>query len=197
MTKRDSATVLVVDDGEEEADSYADRLSAVHEVRTAYSGEQALEAIDESVDVVLLDRRMPDISGDEVLSYVREHGLAVRVAMVTAVEPDFDIIEMAFDDYVVKPVSSEELLDTVDRLLICSEYEARLQEYYSLTVKYITLKQTKTSVEIADSEAFAALQERRQTLRDRLNELDEEFGEREFVTVLDDLQRRYQASADA
>ncbi|MFB6184946.1 MAG: response regulator [Haloarculaceae archaeon] len=197
MPRHDSATVLIVDDAADVADSYAEQLSSVHDVRTAYSGTAALDAIDGTVDVVLLDRRMPDISGDEVLSHIREERLETRVAMVTAVDPDFDIIEMPFDDYVVKPVSRRELLDTIDRLLTCAQYEECLQEYYSSTVKYITLKRTKTSVELADSDSFAELKDRRRELRKRLDDIDRRFDDRDVMTVINDLERRYHAPTDA
>jgi len=59
--------------------------------------------IDETVDVVLLDRMMPGMSGQEVLAAIRERGLDCRVAMVTAVDADFDVIEMGFDEYLGKP----------------------------------------------------------------------------------------------
>ncbi|PSP15165.1 DNA-binding protein, partial [Halobacteriales archaeon QH_10_67_13] len=87
------ATVLVVDDERDVADAYAAQLEEEFIVMTAYGGQQALDWIDASVDVVLLDRRMPDISGDEVLEKIHGRDLQARVAMVTAVDPDFDIID--------------------------------------------------------------------------------------------------------
>ena len=80
-----------------------------HDVRTAYGGEEALEKADEDVDLVFLDRQMPDMSGDDVLERVRERGLDCRVVMVTAVDPDFDIVEMPFDDYLTKPVMRDDV----------------------------------------------------------------------------------------
>jgi CheY-like chemotaxis protein len=41
-------------------------------VRTAYGGHEALEELSDDVDVILLDRRMPGLSGDEVLEEVRD-----------------------------------------------------------------------------------------------------------------------------
>jgi CheY-like chemotaxis protein len=38
-----------------------------YEVRTATGGPEALDLVDEEVDVALLDRRMPRMSGDELL----------------------------------------------------------------------------------------------------------------------------------
>ncbi len=84
-----------------------------YDVRRAYEGHEALELLDGEVNIVLLDRRMPGLSGDEVLSELRRRELHSRVVMVTAVKPDFDIIDMGFDDYLVKPVSKDDLFTTV------------------------------------------------------------------------------------
>ena len=46
--------MLVVDDERDIADLYTTWLGADHEVRTAYSGEEALEKVDEDVDIVEL-----------------------------------------------------------------------------------------------------------------------------------------------
>lgn len=116
MTTDDRGTVLLVDDAEDVVEMYALDLGDEYAVRRAYGGEEALAKVDESVDVVLLDRRMPNRSGDEVLEEIRERELGVRVAMVTAVDPDFDITAMDFDAYVTKPVSGETIRETVEKL---------------------------------------------------------------------------------
>ena len=110
-------TVLIVEDERDLADLYAEWLeSAGHRTRTAYRGTTALEAADEVVDVALLDRRLPEMQGEEVLDRIRERGLGCAVAMVTAVEPEADIVEMGFDEYAVKPVGESELTALVDEL---------------------------------------------------------------------------------
>ncbi len=84
----DLPLVLVVEDEPDLADLYATWLRGEYRVRVAYGGREALEKLDDEVEVVLLDRRMPDLSGDEALKEIRERGFDCRVAMVTAVEPD-------------------------------------------------------------------------------------------------------------
>jgi len=123
----DGAEVLVVDDEARLADLFAAWLQTDWVVETAYDGEEALEKMADSVEVVLLDRRMPGLSGDEVLEQIREQGYDSRVVMVTAVDPDFDIIEMGFDDYLVKPVSKDEIVDMVDDVADRSDYESDIQ----------------------------------------------------------------------
>ncbi len=181
------ATVLVVDDERDVADAYAAQLEEEFIVMAAYGGQEALDRIDASVDVVLLDRRMPDISGDEVLEKIHGRGLQVRVAMVTAVDPDFDIIDMPFDDYVIKPVSRADLIETVDRLLTSSEYERKLRRYYALTAKHATLVANKPKSELADSEEFNQLEAEMDRLRDTLDEQITGFTDEEFAAAFRDL----------
>ena len=119
MAEPGGARILVVEDNVEVADTYASQLEGEYDVGTVYSGPAALEALSPSVDVVLLDRRLPKLSGSEVLEVIRERGLETRVAMVTGEEADFDIIEMPFDDYVRKPVTRGALQGTVARLVRC------------------------------------------------------------------------------
>ena len=183
MSPSDAPTVLVVDDEPDVADAYAAQLRERYAVRTAYSGQEALETIDGSVTIVLLDRRMPGLSGDDVLSRIREDGIDARIAMVTAVDPDFDIIEMPFDDYLTKPVSREDLFETVDRLLTCARYEDHFQRFYALTNKIATLRANKSEAELENSEEFEQLGEERQRIRRKLDDTIAEFGDDDFAAM--------------
>jgi DNA-binding response OmpR family regulator len=169
MTDRDPV-VLIVEDEPDVAETYRLWLQDNYEVRVAQDGDEGLEKLDEGVDVVLLDRMMPGLSGDEVLERIREEGLGCRVAMVTAVEPDFDILEMGFDAYLSKPTGSDQLKETVTNLLERSEYDDLLQEYYSLVEKQATLEATKSRVELNDSEEYERLKGEIESLRGDLSE---------------------------
>jgi DNA-binding response OmpR family regulator len=189
MSESEPAAVLVVDDEPEVANAYSAQLESEFVVSTAYGGQEALDELDASIDVVLLDRRMPGISGDEVLEEIRKRDLSVRVAMVTAVDPDFEIIDMPFDDYIIKPVSREELYETIDRLLTCAEYEEQLRQYYALSAKRSTLRANKPGSELAESEAFEGLESELGQLRESLDQTVDEFDEDEFTAAFRDLDR--------
>jgi len=171
------ATVLVVDDENSLADLYAHWLSEEYEVLTAYGGEEALELVDDDVDVVLLDRRMPELSGDEVLEEIRGRNYDCRVAMVTAVDPDFDIIDMQCDDYLVKSVTREDLTETVEFLLKLDEYDEKQNELTSKKIRRNVLEVEKTDEELRNSEAFGALEREIAALEDELGEMSEELGD--------------------
>ena len=162
--------ILVVEDEPDLADLYATWLNDDYRVRTAYGGQEALDALDEEISVILLDRRMPDLPGDEVLETVRERGIDCRVAMGTAVEPDFDIIAMGFDDYLVKPVSKEALLEAVSNLLLRNEYADGVQELFSLASKKALLESEKGPTDLEHNEEYRALDEDLDALREDLDD---------------------------
>ena len=181
-------TVLIVDDERALADLYEEWLSDDYEVLTAYSGADALELIDETVDVVLLDRRMPGVTGDQVLSEIREDAIDSRVVMVTAVEPDFDILEMGFDDYVTKPVDRQDLHAIVERMLNRRDYDQQLQHYFQLLAKRAALEDEKTTSALKSSDAFSALQAEIADLEADLDEAVGEFTEEDFRAQFRDLE---------
>jgi DNA-binding NtrC family response regulator len=162
----DAPTVLVVDDEADVTEVYALWLQVEdYDVRTATGGQEAIEQVDDDVDVVLLDRRMPDLSGDEVLARIRKEGYDVQVAMVTAVDPDFDLVEMDFEAYLTKPVMEGDLYDTVDKLLELRDDEEEARRH-ALEQKRSALESEKDPDELDDSEAFDDLNARLQRLED-------------------------------
>ncbi|MFT4920941.1 MAG: CheY-like chemotaxis protein [Haloarculaceae archaeon] len=129
----DDPQVLMVDDEKKVADAYALRLEDVADVTVVYGGEEALDIVEEkgAPDVVLLDRHMPGLSGDEVLDRLRERDLQSRVIMVTAIDPGLGVLDMPFDDYLSKPVEREDLRAAIDQQCQVLAYEL-LGEYFRL-----------------------------------------------------------------
>jgi DNA-binding response OmpR family regulator len=173
----DDPEVLVVDDEEDLADLYGAQLPDTYEVTVAYDGEQALAAIDEATDVVLLDRRMPGLSGDEVLDEIRDRAYNCRVVIVSAVDPDFEISEMPFDDYLCKPVSSADLKAIIEQQLEFRERDERLDEYLELQSKIMLLELEKRADELERSQEYQELKERAQALESEVEEVVDDFEE--------------------
>lgn len=181
------STVLVVEDQERLADLYETWLAAEYEVRTANTAAEAEELLDDDIEVALLDRRLPDGSGDDVLAMIREAGLDARVAMVTAVDPDFDILDMGFDDYVVKPVTESDLFEIVEGLLERDRYSGELQRYYALASKRATLESEKSADELDASQEYDELLEELTGLQDGLNDQAAELDEADYEALFREL----------
>ena len=176
-----SSTVLIVEDEENLADLFGIWLQEQFEVHVAYSGEDALEIFaEEPIDIVLLDRRMPGLSGTEVLQSIRESGDAQQVIMITAVQPTEDLASIDVDDYLLKPIDRTKLLRAVEAAELVLTYEDSLTELLSLTARKATLEANLDKTELEKDERYGGLLQ-------RIRELEEEAD-----TTLQRLETDYQ-----
>ena len=182
-----SPVVLVVDDDHDVADLYATYLGDHYEIRLAYNGREAVEALSDELDIVLLDRRMPDLSGDEVLEEIRSRELDCRVGMVTAVDPDFNIVDMPFDDYVVKPITASDLRSLVESLIARKEYNVKIQEYFSVARKRAALMEEKSDAALNNSEEYQRLVARAEELEETLDQIQDEMSYDQITALLTDV----------
>jgi len=118
------ARVLVVEDEPDIAALIAYQLTREgFRVETSGTGTEALESISREIpDLVVLDRMLPGISGDEVLNRLRDEQAtsSVPVLMLTAKREQEDRIEgfeLGADDYLTKPFSPRELVLRVQAIL--------------------------------------------------------------------------------
>ena len=114
--------VLVVEDERVLADAIATGLRReAMAVDVAYDGAAALERTSvNDYDVVVLDRDLPRVHGDEVCRRLVADGAATRVLMLTAAGEETDRIvglEMGADDYLPKPFNPRELLARIRAVL--------------------------------------------------------------------------------
>ena len=152
-----AARVLIVDDEPTTHDLYREHLTDRYDVATATGGEEALERLDETFDVVLLDRRMPGLSGDEVANQIEELNINPKVVMVTAADPDPDLLELEFSEYIVKPVTRSDLREAVERMTDHAKIETELREMLSLASKLSTLENKLNIEELEQSEQYQRL----------------------------------------
>ncbi|MUW14321.1 response regulator [Halorubrum sp. CBA1125] len=181
------ASVLVVEDEPDIAALYAGFLEEQYDVRVAETAAEAADVVDETIDVVLLDRRLPDGSGDDVLAHIRDRGYDCRVAMVTAVEPDFDIVDMGFDLYLTKPVGRSELLSAIETLLTRSEYDDLVREAAALASKRAVLNAQKPATQRRQSASYAELEARLDALDADIDDLGESLSTDDYRAMFRDL----------
>jgi DNA-binding NtrC family response regulator len=110
-----STKVLIVDDEVEFASTLAERLALRnYDVKAVYNAEDAIAgAQSDPPDVVLLDLRMPGISGLEVLKTLKKFDPTIEVILVTGqpeTEGTGEGIPTGLFDYIMKPVDMGELI---------------------------------------------------------------------------------------
>jgi DNA-binding NtrC family response regulator len=119
--KNHKANVLVVDDEKGLRDSMHLLLRDDHNVHLAKSGKEAVETIkNHPIDLVLLDIRLPEIDGIEILSIIKGIDESIEVIMVTAVvmvKKAVHAIRLGAYDYITKPFDIEALQEQVAKAL--------------------------------------------------------------------------------
>lgn len=114
------AHILLIDDDTELTDLLKEVLTLENfTVSTAQDGEAGLNAMDSSIDLILLDVMMPKLNGIETLKRLRETW-EVPVLMLTAKGEEIDRViglELGADDYLPKPFSERELLARIRAIL--------------------------------------------------------------------------------
>lgn len=115
--------ILVVDDEESITFLLKTELEELpaYDVDTALNGTEAINLIQSQIyDVVLLDIKMPRVSGIDVLKYLNEHSPATQVIMLTNVvdmKTAIETIKLGAYDFVSKPYDPEQLQATVSRAI--------------------------------------------------------------------------------
>ena len=111
--------ILLVDDEDQFRESVTKQLIVRnYTVSGVPSGEDAIEFIHQNnIDVVILDMRMPGISGATTLKKIKELSPLTEVIMLTGhatVNTAMETIKMGAFDYIPKPVKLDELINKIE-----------------------------------------------------------------------------------
>jgi DNA-binding response OmpR family regulator len=152
-----AARIMVVDDEATARVSLAEILRLEgYQIATAASGEEALSLMDKSepFDLMVLDIKMPGMSGLEVTEVVQERYPGVVIILLTAfgaLETAIEAIRKGASDYLLKPASVPDILESVRNGLVKHRQTQRRQHLVN------QLQQTLS--ELAAAEGAEALEE--------------------------------------
>jgi DNA-binding NtrC family response regulator len=124
--------ILLVDDEEEALETLSDILQEKgYYTETAKTGKEALAKVEKRVfNVILLDIKLPDMSGIDVLKALNEKHLSPMTIMITAnatVQNAVDATNFGAIAYIIKPIDHEKLLGAIRNCL-------KKQEIYNLRI---------------------------------------------------------------
>jgi DNA-binding NtrC family response regulator len=193
----EATTVLIVEDEESLATLHNHHLQNEYETEVAFNAGEALVKLSPDIDLVFLDRRMPGMSGDELLEHIEDWESECQVIMVTAVDPELALVDLPIAGYLTKPVSKQEMLDAAEQALLISKYESLVFEYYEAKRKYALLLSEYSTGEIESDEDFLALENEVERLENEISSTLDSFPDEEFKTEFMDLHRPDSVSTDA
>lgn len=116
------AQILIIDDEEKICEFIAAFLiKDGHSVSIANLGKEGVKKINnENIDLIILDRMIPDISGDEICKTIKNKNINTPIIMITAkteIDDRVEGFELGCDDYICKPFSPKEMVVRVNAML--------------------------------------------------------------------------------
>lgn len=167
--------LLIVDDEESLRTLLESELAETEEfaVDTASDGGQAINLIQAKVyDVVLLDIRMPRVSGIEVLKFLHEYSPTTQVIILTNyadVKTAIQTIKLGAYDFLAKPYDIDELFNTIhraierkqlfiDNKLMKSELSRKAGNFELIGQSPAFLKLVESASRFAESDSFVLIQ---------------------------------------
>ncbi|OUS23803.1 hypothetical protein A9Q99_27620 [Gammaproteobacteria bacterium 45_16_T64] len=122
IPKKKIHTILAIDDKPDLLTSMQSLLSLYrYQVLTASGGHSAINTIrTNTIDLIILDLKMPDLNGHQVMDYLNQNNIDIPVVVVSG-ESSFDAVTRALKsgahDFIRKPYVAEELLNAVKHAL--------------------------------------------------------------------------------
>ncbi|MDV8110587.1 response regulator transcription factor [Paraclostridium bifermentans] len=156
--------ILLIDDEKkicEFVKAYLDKEG--YKIDIAYNGNDAINYLDNNqYDIVLLDRMLPDISGEEICNYIRNNCKLINVSiiMLSAKTEDDDRIEgfeLGCDDYICKPFNVKELILRIKSVLkrshdLENNEKVKFKNQIEINTKTHEVKVRGTSVVLTNTE---------------------------------------------
>jgi DNA-binding NtrC family response regulator len=147
MSQLKNSKILVCDDDETLCYLLKEQLlEEGFSVDTVYDGKYAIEAIKRSnYDVLLLDLNMKEISGEEVLKFVKDYNATIQIVILSAqgeMRKAIDCIKAGAYDFITKPYEFDDLLITISRAVEHKELIVKTE----LLTKEISKKGSDTIV---------------------------------------------------
>lgn len=152
--------ILIIEDEHKIANSIKQGLEQERFiVDVSYDGEEGFDLVTgEKYDVIILDRMLPKMSGDELLSKIRKENIHTPVIMLTAkgqTEDKVESLNSGADDYLTKPFAFSELVARIKALgrRPHKSLENKLKvNDLSLDIQSYEVKRGKTSINLSSKE---------------------------------------------
>lgn len=111
--------ILIADDEVEFVEMLKERLRYKNvDMDFAYDGKKALELITiNHYDIIFLDHNMPEMTGLELVRYIKEHNISSKTVMITGYPAirGFFAKAIGTDEYLTKPIKLKDVEDIIEK----------------------------------------------------------------------------------
>jgi DNA-binding NtrC family response regulator len=126
----DKANILIVDDEEVVRLSHLRSLASVGcHARMAEDGKEALQVMEQQAfDVILLDLRMPDLDGMDVLKIIKQRWPDSEVVVITGyptIESAKEALRLGANNYLAKPVGPDDVVKAANEAMTQKQWALR------------------------------------------------------------------------
>src|SRR5690625_4762190 len=180
--------VGLVDDRQIDLDKMYAIVSAIEGIEIVFATKSAEDAYQqikkETIDVLIADIEMPDLSGYELADIIHSHALNIEVIFVTAVSGyAVHAFELNVHDYIMKPYPKERLVKSIEQLLNKTRHSAIKGRLYLKLNNDIHIIKKKDIIFIERSGRSTTIYTKNETIKTylTLNELEGELRERDFI----------------
>lgn len=180
--------VGIVDDRAIDLDKLVAIIGAMDQLEIVFATTNANEAHEEikkqSIDLLIADIEMPELSGYELADIIHSHALEISVIFVTA-NSGYAVhaFELNVHDYIMKPYTKERLISSIERL-VAKQQKAELRGRIFIKQKSdIHIVQKKDIIFIERSGRSTTIHTKNGKVKtyQTLNELEGELRERIFI----------------
>lgn len=164
--QRSQPCVVVADRDRRLSELYRHWFTAVYDVRSARNAAELRRQLDDAVDVVVVDRRLPGAPPEGLPSIARAGDDARRVVLLTGERPAHEIADTPCDAVVRKPTSRDSLRETIETQLDRRGEPPAERERHALAARRSVLEETYAPQELADGDHYDAICSRLAELAD-------------------------------
>ena len=143
---------------------YRQWLSDYYAVSRAHDGETLHATLTDSIDLVLLDDRIPGI---DTRTFVGRHWPEVRTILLVDDRPRFDVLDVQCDDILRKPIVRDTVLEAVDKQLSFDDESAEHRELSSLEARRSVFESVYSSERLEADKRYHEVCERIEELANR------------------------------
>lgn len=169
------SNILIIEDERDTANLYRNYLEDDYCTKLATSGEQAIEELDPSIDLILLDLNLPRMNGREVIEAIENDDVDhtdPRIIILTTRDPTADILEYPIDKYKMKPIYRDDLHNLINDIALQNRFQHLSKTLFQKRSKRNALNQAGKT----DTETYRELLNAIEELETQLEEIYDEIA---------------------